>query len=321
MEKLRPDAEGIATFPLYWLSDLDSQQVRRFTEAWNLLSVNMRRDLMGRMVKEARDEFELDFSAVARIALRDADAEVRRHAIQALWECDDPRLPDIFLRLLLEDPEPSVRAEAAGALGSTVYDCEIDEKPERGAKIEDALIRVFRGADSWEVRRRALEALGYSSRPEIAGLIEMAYHDAEEGMRASALMAMGRSADVVWENEVRAELNSLSPILRAQAAYAAGELSLKRSIGKLTDLLEDVDADVRRQAIRALGEIGGGKAQDALITLKERAGEEDKELIEDALENVEFEEMLSSMGFDFENEADDDEDEEDDEEDDDAEQA
>jgi HEAT repeat protein len=293
---LLPEREEIEVFPLFWLSDLDSNQARQLRSVWMRLSVNPRRDLMGRMKDEAREAFELDFSAVARIALQDEDGEVRVHAIEALWECDDLRLADNLMNIMTSDPALLVRAAAAGALGNLLYQCEMREPPHPvGATIEDALMATYRGKDALEVRRRALESVGYSSRPEVASLIELGYHHAEERMRASALRAMGRSADSAWEEDIRMELDSPFPLLRREAAYAAGELALHRSTGQLIQLLEDVDGDVRRQAIWALGEIGGEKAQVALESMKPRATDDEQEWIEDALENAEFEGSLESL--------------------------
>jgi hypothetical protein len=283
-------------FPLFWLSDLDSAQTKQLHTLWKRLAIPARRDLMGRMTEEAREAFELDFSAVARFALLDEDPEVRLHAIEALSDCDDLRLADNFIQIMTADPEPTVRAKAAGALGNLLFQCEMREPPHpQGAKIEEALMAVFRGKDVLDVRRRTLESLGYSSRPEITSLIELGYHHAEERMRASALVAMGRSADEAWEEDVRTELDSASPLLRMEAAHAAGELAFKRAVHQLVPLLEDVDAEVRRQAIWALGEVGGEKAQAALEAMKARANDDELEWIEDAQENAEFEESLESL--------------------------
>jgi HEAT repeat protein len=293
---LRPEDEVIDAFPIFWLSDLDSHQLKMFSSAWKQLRVGARRNLMARMEEEARVAFELDFIAIARIALKDADGEVRTHAIGALWECTDMHLADEFLKMLVSDEIESVRAAAAGALGSLIYQAEMSEPPPAmKTTMEDALIKTVRGKESADVRRRALEALGYSSRDEIPKLIQLGYHDSLEAMRASALRAMGRSADPRWEKEAIAELENLSPLIRAEAARASGELSLKRATRKLIALLDDVDEPVRHEAIRSLGEIGGEQAQEALESMKERANAAETDLIEEALEAAEFEESLDHL--------------------------
>jgi HEAT repeat protein len=293
---LHPGLDEIEAFPIFWLSDLDPRQLKRFSETWRALSTPARRGLMARMEAEARAAFELDFLAIAKQALKDDDGVVRRHAIEALWESTDMRLAEVFLQMLKSDPEESVRAAAAGVMGSLVYQCEMSEPvPAIKAVMEEALIKTVRGKEPIEIRRKAVEALGYSSREEAAPIIARAFHDAQETMRASALRAMGRTADPRWERDVSAELENLSPLIRAEAARAAGELSLKRNTRKLIALLEDVDTNVRREAIFALGEIGGEHAQSALEAMKENANADEIEWINESLEAAEFEESLDHL--------------------------
>ena len=104
-------------FPLHWLSDLGRLQVREFLGVWRKLPDLTRRDLLGRMEDEARANFELDFTTIARVTLDDADGGVRLHAIRTLWECEDPKLVDRFLQLMEKDPDAVVRSSAASALG------------------------------------------------------------------------------------------------------------------------------------------------------------------------------------------------------------
>ena len=143
-----------------------------------------------------------------------------------------------------------------------------------GRRLEDALLITTAGADHEEVRRRALESLGFSSRAEVPPLIAAAYASPDEATRASALVAMAHSADQRWRAQVLAELPSLSPKIRLEAARAAGELELKAAVPALIEDLEDTDRDVRWVAIWALGQIGGQPARAALKKLLREADEE-----------------------------------------------
>ncbi len=285
-----------ARFPLHWLSDLSSGQAAEMARVWRDLPVLTRRDLIGRMEEEARDNFEMDFLAVARIALNDGDPEVRVHAIRSFWECGDPKLVDKFIQFMEQDPEPAVRAAAASALGPFVERAELEEIPPAvGERITARLIGVIRGKDGLEVRRRAVESVGYASDPRVRAILENAHSHASEIMRASALFAMGRSADSAYAPIVADELRNTAPGLRAEAARAAGMLGLKKSVPQLIELLEDVDPAVRAGAIDALGEIGGDAARDALEKMQRLAAGEEWDRIETALENAEFEDSLSDL--------------------------
>jgi hypothetical protein len=295
-----PAEESRAEFPLFWLSDLSTDQLRILAEVWRLLPANARRDLMGRMEEEARANFELDFTAVARHALADEDAEVRGHAIRALWECEDVKLADRLLQILARDPDMLVRASAAAALGAFVERAELEDIPAAaGKRVEDGLIAVIRGTDDPEVRRNAVEAIGFSSNPAVPGIIRDLYRHPQERMRCSTVRAMGRTADPVWAPMVLQELKSDSPAMRAEAARASGELTLDKAVPLLMEFLEDADPQIRRNAIWSLGEIGGLSVRSALQSLLDRTGEEDADFgeIEDALENAEFQDSLDDLGL------------------------
>jgi HEAT repeat protein len=288
-------------FPLSWLSDLGTDQARALSHVWRQLDRNARRDLMGGMEEEAREKFELDFTAVARFALADDDPEVRGHAIRALWECEDVKLADRFVQIMSGDSDTLVRACAAAALAPFVERAELEEIPPAiGKRVEDGLIAVVRGSDDMEVRRRALEAVGFSSNPAVQGLIQDSYRHPEECMRCSAIRTMGRTADPDWAPQVLQELISDSPAMRAEAVRASGELALQKAVPMLIDCLEDTDPVVRRNAIWSLGEIGGRSARNALQRLLNQTGDEvtgEFEAIEDALENAEFQESLDVLSL------------------------
>jgi HEAT repeat protein len=161
---------------------------------------------------------------------------------------------------------------------------------------------VTAGLDELEVRRRALEALAFSSRRELAALIEEAYDSDELQLRVSALFAMGRTADSRWAQQVQAELGSPVPELRFEAARAAGELELSDAAPVLAELAQDEDPQVREAAIWSLSQVGGTTAQAALNQLLEAAEDEaEQEYLQEALENLEFTTDMESFAlFDFE---------------------
>jgi HEAT repeat protein len=289
-------AEAASQFPLDWLSDLSSAQAAEMARLWRRLPAPARRDLMGRMEEEARRNFEVDFLAVARIALSDSDPGVRVHAVRSFWECGDAKLVDRFLQILEQDPEAAVRASAATALGPFMERVELEElQADVGARIAGRLMSVIRGPDDLEVRRRAVESIGYASDPQVLAILENAYSHPEERMRVSALLAMGRSADSSFSAVIVEELRNPAPNLRAEAARAAGALNLRKSVPQLIELLEDVNSEVRARAIEALGEIGGEAAREALEKMQIEASGEEWELIETALENAEFQDSLGDL--------------------------
>lgn len=272
------------------LSDLDAGQMERVRAAWARIPSPRRQKLIAEMGRLADEHIEFTFERINRLAMTDPDPEVRRQAICNLWECENPDLVPPLLQALSEDPEEVVRGAAASALGAFVLLGEVEAIPgPLLRRIEDRLLGAMEEDPSDIVRRACLESLGYSSRPEVPRLIQAAYSSSEEAFQRSALLAMGRSADKPWSAQVLAALNSPSPLLRLEAARAAGELELHEAVSTLVELLEDVNDGVRQAAIWSLGQLGGKEANEALLRLLETSEEESEiELLEDALENLAF---------------------------------
>ncbi len=299
---------------LHSLSDLDRSEVAALEALWPTLPDARRLTLIQDLAELAEADFEVDFEAVERLALEDENPGVRAAAVTSLWECETPELAGRFFQLLTVDPAPTVRAAAASALGRYIYLTEMEElDPRQGHRLENILLLTATGNEDLEVRRRAVEALGFSSRPEVPSVIQSAYASPEEKMRASAVFAMGQTADKVWAPQVLAALRNPSPAVRFEAVRAAGELELRQAIPDLVEAIEDSDPEVRSSALWALGQVGGPRARHVLETALRGADEGEAELIEEALENLAFNEELQQFPLlDFEAETPDEQDEDDD---------
>jgi HEAT repeat protein len=194
------------------------------------------------------------------------------------------------VQLLQSAEDVELRAAAAAALGSYILDGELEELDAALAmRAEQALMAVLAdGREPAVVKSRALESIAYSGELGVRQLIEDAYYSPDEARRLSALVAMGRSADVRWRRLARAELTNPDPAVRAQAAFACGELEAKSALPELLQLLLDEDQAVRLAAMFALGHIGGARARDALQTIVETGDEVEALAAEQALEELDF---------------------------------
>jgi len=293
-------------FPAVYLhrfSDISSRDLRTVSEIWPQVSLTRRQALMEDLEDLADVDTLLSFKDFSQFALQDADPRVRMYAIRLLWEEDDKSLIPALLDLMQDDPDVQVRATAANALGYFVYLGEVEEIPEESLHaIEDELLAISRSSENSLLRRRALESLGYSSRPEVLPLIEAAYNQEDTDWQASALFAMGRSADRRWQKHVLEALDHPDSAVRMEAARAAGELELTKARPALLDAAqEEEDDDVRFAAIWSLSQIGGRGVRTVLERLLEESEEdEEADLIEDALENLTFTEDTQFFDmFDF----------------------
>ncbi len=306
---LREASQPFPAAELYHFSDLNKKDIAALEAAWAEVPVDRRRSLIQDLGEISEANFEVTFEAVFRLGLEDEDAEVRATSIRNLWEVEEPDLIAPLIDFLQHDPDPNVRAAAASALGRFVYLGELEEIPAPQAhRVEDELLASIRGQDDLEVRRRALEAIGFSGRPEVAGLIREAYASSDPKLRVSAVFAMGRSADTQWAPQVCAELENGTPEMRFEAARAAGELELAQAVPGLEQLVEDGDSQVREAAIWSLGQVGGEHARRVLTDLLEQADEDEQDFIQDALDNLAFNDDLHSfslLAFDEDDDLDD----------------
>ncbi len=291
---------------LHHFSDLEGADLEALRSVWPQVKAQRRLALLEDLEDLAEADTLVVFNNVARMALPDPDPRVRVVAIRLLWEDEDPHLAETFIQTLNTDPEASVRAAAATALGVFIYQGEIEEIPEDILRqVEESLLRVLAGTDEPLVRRRALESLGYSSRPEVPGLLHTAYASSDPDWVSSALFAIGRSADSVWEPDVIRMLQHPKANVQLEAVRAAGALELEKSRRILLDLLEEEaqDSEIRAAVIWSLSQIGGEEVRETLETiLEETEDEEEVEILEDALDNLSFTEDVSLYGlFDFAN--------------------
>ena len=280
---------------LYRFSDLEAEEIRDLERIWPRIPVWRRKALMEDLEQLFGDDYLLSFESVCRLGLRDPQPEVRFLSVRSLFDYDVADLIPEFLRLMTEDEHADVRAAAASALGKYVYEGEIEElDPQLLRRIEDALLDVLQGSDSMQVRRRALEALGFSSRKEIPALIEEAFDTSHADWVVSALFAMGRSYDKRWREPVLEMLDHDSPDIRLEAARAAGEIELSEAREALIEMLEDDDINVRMAASWSLSQIGGSGVQQALTRQMEESDDpEEIDHLENAIDNLLFTEELS----------------------------
>ena len=305
LDALLDNSQPFSPHYLYLFSDIDSGQLKLLLKAWPQVSLARQRALLEDLEELAEDDTLLCFDDLARALLQDPDPQVRVQALRLMWECEDAKLVPTFLEILTEDSDINVRAAAATALGLFIYLGEIEEIAEQTLhKVEDSLLAVIHSDEVTLVRRRALEALGWSSRSEVAALIEAGYAEKDADWKTSALFAMGRSGDERWGKQVLSNLSNRTEAIRLEALRAAGELALASARPILLDMLADEEEmETRHEIIWVLTKIGGAEVNDRLVELLEMAedDEEETEFLEEALENLAFTNEISEFDlFDFE---------------------
>jgi HEAT repeat protein len=300
---------------LHRFSDINKEDLHALKKVWLQANPARRQALLEDLEELAESDTVVSFDDLALYALNDPEPGVRTVAIRLLWEDQDLKLVPLFINMMENDADPMVRAAAASALGLFVYLGELEEIPaETLRSVEDNLLRTTSGADHPIVRRRALEALGYSSRPEVPSLIQSGYDSGDTEWLSSTLFAMGRSADPRWEAPVLQMLHHPDSRVQVEAVRAAGQLELASARMPLLDLLdeemrEELDDDVFIAAIWSVSQIGGETIRETLERLLESTEDDDEaDYIDRAIENLSFTEdfgIFEMFDFDADHDAED----------------
>ncbi len=299
LDHLLDSKKDIPQSHLKFYSDLDSKSLKLFLDVWPRVQSPRKLILLDGLLSHLDSDSIVSYEEIGRALLDDPDGEVRARAIRLLVESDDPNLADKLIDIFLTDAELAPRLEAVQLLGEFILLGELDKVNQNlQRKMEDALISVVRGEADSTLRKRALEALSFSSRPEIAALIESAFERADPAWVASALRAMGRSHDERWNENVVSLLLDEDPLIKFAAVEAAGQLIIEAAVPILLQILDDEEEpeDVATAAIWALSQIGGDDARTYLVALIDQTEDEDLvEFLEDALENLNFTEEFNKF--------------------------
>ena len=196
--------------------------------------------------------------------LTNPDPELRIAAVRLLRDAQYPEAV-VPMAQLVNDPVLEVQLEAIAAELSFFL---IEEIPEEGR-----VALVFEGRSRAE---RAYE-MGFTAtwpkRPpvELVAALVKAIDDDEAPVRLEALYTLGViGAGVIDADAARrlsAALEHYDPAVRAVAARVAGRLEVQAATEGLIKALHDASVDVRRAAMRALGDI---KAESAVTPLAEQ---------------------------------------------------
>lgn len=198
-------------------------------------------------------------------ALQHADSARRKLALTTLNNLH-PRTKELLgmITSMLQDADRSVRAQAATCLSQWKgRRMAAASTPQLLAmlKDEDALCRVEAAHAAWCVGKRVDEAVA-ALRQELSNP-----DDATRLAAAAHLRSLRKDARTAFAELDHAARHDPSPAVRAAATLALGYCG-KKAIPTLLACLRSTEADVRRNAVAALGEIGPDAADTAPAIFK-----------------------------------------------------
>ncbi len=284
------DNQPLTAAGLTFLSDLPTAEWATLALLWPGVGVARRRKIVTMLVQVAEDNIDYNFAGALTVLLNDPDAQVRQSAVEGLVEDESTGTLRRLITVLESDPTPAVRAAAAVILGPAALRAETGKvKRDLAARLRDSLLQAVRDpAADPEVRRRALEALGYfGGNADVEAEIARAYEDSGL-LPAGAVHAMGRNMNRRWVPTLLKEAKSAEPMMRFEAAQALGEMGERANAPALIPLLDDDDPEVQRAAIWALGQLGGRVAQQALQMLGDDVDPTLQDAVDEALTEIRY---------------------------------
>jgi len=300
LQDLLDDSRPFPAVYLHRFSDINQRDLNELKKIWPQVSADRRAALMEDLEELAEADTLTYFEDLCLFTLEDEDPRVRANTIRLLWESNNLKFANKFIKMMKQDPDPVVRGNAANALGVFIYRGELEEIPETlFKKVEENLLETLNGQDRPLVRRKALEALGFSSRQEVSQRIRSAYDSGELPWVASAVLAMGRSADDRWKKLIMHSLENPEDEVRVEGIRAVGELEIHDARQNLLVMLIDPDNEdwsIQSTIIWSLSLIGGDNVKEALQALADQVkDDEEEEFIEGALENLTLTEGFKSF--------------------------
>ncbi len=299
------------SFPAsYWnfFSDVNETELQQVKDYWEEISEKRKTTLLQDLAGMMDNNFQVCFDNFAKFCILDDVPSVREAAIRLLYEYERRDLIPVMLDILENDADDMVQAAAGTMLGNYVYLGELEELPQKDKTlIEKTLLHMIEESESSLVQRRCLEAVSYSSRDEVDPLILTAYETGERDWIASALFAMGRSANSQWIPYVHRNLEHDDSDIQFEAIQAAGRMYLESTLPLLLTLAEEAESltqPIRMALAEAMKNIGGEEGIQALnLLLKAAEDDEELDMIGSAIEYAAFTNTLKvpdMFGFDGE---------------------
>ena len=290
LDILADTSADVANADFTEFSDLSPSEVGSFARVWFAIAVERQRSILAAMVSLAEDNTELDFCAVFKMCLKDADEMVQKTAIEGLWEYEDRSIIAGLVDILRSDKSPFVRATAAVALGKFAYLTQEGKllPKDEDQLLENLMVTLSNEDEDLEVRRRSLEAVAPFNTEVIQGYVTWAYESDDLDLKSSSIYAMGRTGETSWIPYLMKELQNPEPSVRFETANACGDLGDEEVVPNLVQLLEDDDYQVQIAGISAIGKIGGVVAKRVLMRCIKEGDATLEDAARSALEDVEF---------------------------------
>ncbi|MFN2510905.1 MAG: HEAT repeat domain-containing protein [Pyrinomonadaceae bacterium] len=190
------------------------------------------------------------------------DVEVKRGIIHAAGNSREEAALAFLLKVAKNDPERQARRTAVQQLG------EFDR-----ANVIDELMKIYAGETELEVKKAVLHALSETKVPGAqAKLLNLARTEANPELRKRAIHVLAGRGEAGIGDLISLYDSERAPEVRRTVLQSLSEIKSTRVEDKLFAVASgDESVDLRRQAIRLLGERAGKRSLDFLSNTAQSA--------------------------------------------------
>ena len=201
---------------------------------------------------------------------RDEFSGVRWKAAEALSKIGNPAVEPLIATL--QYPDDDVRWKAAIALGEI-----------GNPDAVEPLIQLLSDDDRF-VRSRAAHALSMIGDAAVGPLIH-ALQKGDPGVRWGAAMALGKTKNPIAVEPLILALADEEAMVRAEAAAALASIGTP-ALGPLLAFLKGSKGETRIEVMTAIGELKNADAIEPLVQLLEKADDDERQAIADAIDAI-----------------------------------
>ncbi len=265
------DDEPLGYAALSELSGISEAEADELALTWEEWTLGRRLELIERLAGLQEDHAGLEFEVVFKKGLRLADPRVRAASLRGLCDSQDRSMAARFASSMSVDAASDVRAAAAQASSGLAFLASTGRLHKRdGERLCAALCGALERCDeNIAVKRRALETLGYFGVGRAGRYIEAMSGESDPATIRSVLIAMGRTSDPCWLPRVTRFLDHFDVEVRREAVRALGEVGGEEHAPRLAASLDDQDLAVQAAAVASLAMLGGVEAMGLLSGARE----------------------------------------------------
>lgn len=246
--------QRIRSSSVYWLGQVGGEQTFLADIVRNDAEETKLRRQAAHAIGESRDRGALALLQGLYETVK--ELEVRRGIIHAASDNQDQDAAFAFmLKVAKTDPERQARRTAVQQLGEF----------ER-AQVTEELMKIYSNEADAEVKRAVLHALAETRSPGAqARLLNLARTEANPELRKRAIHVLAERGEAVVGELINLYDSERIPDVRRTVLQSLSEIKSTRVEDKLFEVARaDETTDLRRQAIRLLGERAGKRSLDFL---------------------------------------------------------